>query len=291
VLALGQMAAPNDGPEAADAGISDTLLTVSRTHPDRQTRHFALIALARIGGTRNRDALLREFGTAKAQRQPWCALALGVYEHERCRREPGAEADAMVATSLHDALRDAKEPGLVGALGIALGLCRATDSGELLRERMLRGVAKEQMAGYLAIGLALMDDRRAVDDLRRVLREASRRPELMVRVAIALGRLGDRATASDMVEWMAESDANLAKIAALSAAIGQIGDRRSLEPLVRMLHDPTRSSLARAFAAVAIGGICDPLPLPWNTPIGANVNYRAAVPTLTDQVAGVLDIL
>jgi hypothetical protein len=49
--------------------------------------------------------------------------------------------------------------------------------------------------------------------------------------------------------------------------------------------------LPRAFAAAAIGGIADPAPLPWNTPIGANMNYRASVETLTDQVAGVLDIL
>jgi HEAT repeat protein len=113
----------------------------------------------------------------------------------------------------------------------------------------------------------------------------------MVRVAIALGRLGDRATATEMVEWMAAAETNLAKLAALSEAIAQIGDRRSLEPLIRMLQDPSRGPLARAFAAVALGGICDPLPLPWNTPIGADVNYRAAVPTLTDQVSGVLDIL
>lgn len=291
-LALGQMALPDDTARAPAGSVSDSLLAVSRTHVDRQTRHFALIALARIGGDRNRDALLRELtSSGHAQRLPWCALALGVLEHERRRREPASEGDAMVAARLHETLQDAKEPGLVGALGIALGLCRATASSDLMRERMLDGVAKEEMAGYLAIGLALMEERRAVDDLRRVLREASRRPELMVRVAIALGRLGDRATAAEMVEWMAAAETNLAKVAALSAAIGQIGDRRSLEPLIRMLHDPSRGALARAFAAVALGGVCDPRPLPWNTPIGADVNYRAAVPTLTDQVSGVLDIL
>jgi hypothetical protein len=291
-LALGQMALPDDVTGASAGSISESLLDVSRTHIDRQTRHFALIALARIGGERNRDALLREFsGASHAQRLPWCALALGVYECERHRRQPASDADAVVVTRLHDALRDAKEPSLVGALGIALGLCRATASSDLLRERMLDGVHKEQMAGYLAIGLALMEERRVVDDLRRVLRGASRRPELMVRVAIALGRLGDRATATEMVEWMAAAETNLAKLAALSEAIAQIGDRRSLEPLIRMLQDPSRGPLARAFAAVALGGICDPLPLPWNTPIGADVNYRAAVPTLTDQVSGVLDIL
>lgn len=291
-LALGQMAAPNDGPDSSDAEVSKTLLATSHQHADRLTQHFALIALARIGGAANREALLREFDDARrSQRLPWCALALGVLEHERCRRTPGAEPDAFLAATLHDALVAAKEPGLVGALGIALGMCRATGSADLLCERLKDGIAKETMAGYLAIGLSLLQDRRAVEDLRRVLREAERRPDLLVRVAIALGRLGDRATAEDLLQAMTASEANLAKVAALAAAISQIGDRRSIQPLVVMLHDTRLGGLARGFAAVALGGVCDRLPLPWNTPIGADINYRATVPTLSDQVAGVLDIL
>ena len=50
-------------------------------------------------------------------------------------------------------------------------------------------------------------------------------------------------------------------------------------------------SVGFAFAAVALGGVAMQELLPWNTKIGINSNYRAAVETLTNQISGILDIL
>ena len=58
-----------------------------------------------------------------------------------------------------------------------------------------------------------------------------------------------------------------------------------------MLFDTKVSELARAFAAVALGGVADKESLPWNSKIGTNMNYRASVETLTNQSTGILDIL
>ena len=58
-----------------------------------------------------------------------------------------------------------------------------------------------------------------------------------------------------------------------------------------MLFDESLTELSRAFAAVALGGVADKESLPWNSKIGQNMNYRAAVETLTDRQAGILDIL
>lgn len=58
-----------------------------------------------------------------------------------------------------------------------------------------------------------------------------------------------------------------------------------------MLRNEELTALARAFAAAALGGIADRRSLPWNTPIAVNFNYRETVATLTDQTAGILDIL
>ena len=55
-------------------------------------------------------------------------------------------------------------------------------------------------------------------------------------------------------------------------------DRR--DPHVRMADE-----------AVALGGIADKEPLPWNAKIAVNMNYRAAVETLVESGAGVLEIL
>jgi HEAT repeat protein len=292
-LALGQMVPRLDRDGLADDdGMRQLLHETSRLHPDRLTRAFALVAMAQMGGAAVRSALLTEFDQAKAaHRRAWCALALGLMVHAERAASAAVAPDRLVTETLHDAVRSEKEPGLVGALGIALGLSSANEAVDTMRTRLLTSVAKEKLAGYLCVGLALMQERRAVADIRHVAANATRRPELLLQAAVALGRLGDKETAADLLNWLRDGSGNLAKLAALSAALARIGDRRSIEPLVAMLHDAELGALPRAFAAVALGGVCDPRDLPWNTPLGADVNYRAAVSTLTDQAMGILDIL
>ena len=58
-----------------------------------------------------------------------------------------------------------------------------------------------------------------------------------------------------------------------------------------MLFDQSLTDLSRAFAAVALGGVADKEPLRWNSKISVNMNYRAAVETLTNGSSGILDIL
>ncbi|HIE69623.1 MAG TPA: hypothetical protein EYP98_05350 [Planctomycetes bacterium] len=83
----------------------------------------------------------------------------------------------------------------------------------------------------------------------------------------------------------------MAVLAAAASAIGFIGDKRSIEPLKTLLFDDKLGDLSRAFAAVALGGIADKEPLPWNSKISTNMNYRASVETLTNGSSGILDIL
>ncbi|HEX5053903.1 MAG TPA: hypothetical protein VFZ65_19145 [Planctomycetota bacterium] len=295
-LALGQLVMPNDElatGASPDAGFSDQLLETCRGHKDATTRHFAIVALAQIGGRRNRDALLREFDATNNQQKPWCALALGVYAFvDRARHgSAGFVPDRLVSDTLLDALKQAKDPVLVGALAIGLGLNRSAIAADAMRARMLDNVAQEQMAGYLCIGLALMEDARSTDDIRRVVMQATRRPELLVQAAVALGKLGDQHAAADLCDLLTAGEPNLTKLAAIAKALGYIGDRRSVAPLVQLLSDERLGHLPRAFAAAAIGGVADRAPLPWNSAIGANINYEATVETLTNQSTGILDIL
>jgi len=292
VQALGWLAAPYEDDASDDAAISQRLLKVSRTHKNAMVRRYALMALARIGGASNRTALLRQFDRAsKTQRRPWCALALGLLAYNE-RQQPGASThiDDMIVDTLRRELRAAKNPGLVGSLAIGLGLAGATDASELLVTRLRGQTAKEQMAGYLCIGLALMGDKAAAEDIRTVLEESRFRPQLLVQAAMALGKLGDKQAEGALLKRM-DGGANLVTLASCASALGLIGDRRSVVPLTEMLLDSKLSALPRAFSAAALGGICDRKDLPWNTPISAGINYNANVETLTDQAAGVLDIL
>jgi hypothetical protein len=76
----------------------------------------------------------------------------------------------------------------------------------------------------------------------------------------------------------------------VARALGFIGDRRSLPRLVELLADHDLQPLS-PFTAVALGLIWDKEEMPWNATISSSLNYRANVETLSDGMAGVLDIL
>ena len=136
-----------------------------------------------------------------------------------------------------------------------------------------------------------MHDVASKEAIRAVVADARRRPTLLQQATLALGKLGDKRIADDLTRMLTESDSNLAQMSALARAIGRIGDSRSVMPLKRLLFDRRLGDLSRAFAAVALGGVADKAPLPWNTKIAVGNNYRAAVETLTNQQSGILDIL
>ncbi len=295
-MAIGMMARPYDNAdekECPDAKYSKLLLDTYHDHQDAQTRNFAVLGLGQIGGDVNRDILLREFDKGrKNQDKPWCALALGIYSFTRYAANGHEAPDALIGDTLTDALEANKDPSLIGALAIGLGLSRATGAADRMRNLMVANVAKQEMAGYLCVGLALMNDTLSVEAIRSVVAESARRDTLLQQAAIALGKLGDKRVAEDLQKMLAaEAGTNLAKLAAISSALGFIGDQRSIAPLQSMLFDTRLGALSRAFAAVALGGIADRGALPWNAKLRGNTNYRAAVETLTNQGTGILDIL
>ncbi len=296
ILALGERCASDEDGKGPDAALSALLAELRGSHRDEQARHFATMALGRIGGARNRERLLNALPTArKAIDRPWVALALGVLAHEarRADRAAGGDGapDAFVGEALATQFAAAREPGLVSALGVALGLAGHRDAAPAMRERILGEPGKEDQAGYLCIGLALMRDRGSVECLRTAMAGAARRPAVLQQAAMALGMLGDKTAARELTERLAADGQNLATFAALAMAIGRIGDRSSVGPLLGVLADPSRAELPRAFAAAALGGVVDARAVPWSFRISEGVNYRAAVETLTNRSAGVLDIL
>lgn len=299
VLALGQLVRPYDEKDEKknpDAKYCQQLLTTYHEHKDMQTRFFSILALGQIGGELNRTTLLKEFdkGT-KTQEKPWCALGLGVYsffKYEAAKKANNpSEPDQMIGETLFEELKRAKEPGLQSALAIALGLNQYKDAADTMRSLLLANEAKEEMAGYLCIGLALMNDSRSKEDIGTVVSRSARRPGLLQQAAVALGKLGDKGVADRLQAMMTEGEPNLAKLSAIASALGFIGDQRTIAPLKKMLFDDKLGDLSRAFAAVALGGVADREPLPWNSKVGENVNYRASVETLTNQSTGILDIL
>jgi hypothetical protein len=297
-LALGSMTAPWNGNADgdADAAAARTLLDAYRKHRDQQTRSFALLALARIGGATARQTLLVELErSGRALEQPWCAMALGVL-HARAvesavREHRDPPRDREVAEALTRAFTGARNPSSIGALAIALGMAGDEIAADRLRDALTANRQRDDVAGYVALGLGLLRDRRAAAEIRSVLAASGRRPFLMMQCVRALGLIGDFAAAETLCAELERGDATLAKLSAAASALGQIGDRRSIDPLLHMLANEALTPLTRAFAAVALGSICDKDPLPWNHVFASFTNYRAATETLTDGAAGILDIL
>ena len=262
----------------------------------RQTRYFSLIALGQIGGIENRNQLVLVLHEGiKALEKPWAALALGVYAHgvfeaaEQAGRS--AEPDRLIGEQMHRAILENKNPDVVAALAIGLGLARYREAADDIRDLLQKYRVKDELAGYLCIGLALMDDQASKDQINMIVERSVRRPELLRQAAIALGKLGDKSVTDLLQTMLVEGGQNLAKMSAVASALGFIGDRRTLGPLEDMLFDESLANLTRAFAAVALGGVIDKEPLPWNSKIGTDINYRAVVETLTSGGTGILDIL
>ncbi|MBM4062544.1 MAG: HEAT repeat domain-containing protein [Planctomycetes bacterium] len=298
-MALGQLCRPNDDKDEKknpDGKYSDLLLETFRSSKDKQTKYFSVLALGQIGGELNRTTILKEFERAgKTTEKPWCALSLGVfsffsYEAQKRARNT-SERDRFIGETLYEAFKGEKEPSLLAALAVGMGLNQHVDAADALRDKMLQSVAKEGLAGYLCIALALMNDMRSKEPIRDIVNSQARRVDLLKQAAIALGKLGDKSVAELLQAKMAEETTNLAKLSAIASALGFIGDSRTIAPLKAMLLNKDLGKLPRAFAAVALGGIADKETLPWNSKIAVNTNYRASVDTLTNRTSGILDIL
>jgi len=296
VLTLGQLCDPVNDRKDPDFKYAKALLDYFNSGKDLQTKYFSLMAKGQMGGNINKSDLMIVLDKGqKATEKPWAAIALGVLNFEKFEE---AEAmgrsvgtDTELGLALERNLMEVKNPTAQGAFAVALGLCKYKEAADAMRDMLVKNAHKEDIAGYLCIGLALMDDRRSIEDIREIVGNSVRRPDLLKQAAIALGKLGDKSVAEQLQTMMREGDSNLAKMSAIASALGFIGDRRTIDPLVEMLFDENLTDLSRAFAAVALGGVADKESLPWNSKIGVDMNYRAAVETLTNGSVGILDIL
>ncbi|MCB9869457.1 MAG: HEAT repeat domain-containing protein [Planctomycetes bacterium] len=291
-IALGQLVQSGEV-NKKDAKYSKALLNYFKSGKDHQAKYFSLMSMGQIGGTTNKNELLKVLSKGKkALERPWAALALGVMEFHRMDGDKAASTDTTVGLELLKQIKEGTNPDAQGAFAVALGLSRFTDSASQLMDLLTRySKSKDELAGYLCIGLALMNYSGAKELIHDVVRQSVRRPDLLKQAAIGLGKLGDRTVTKTLTDMLEDKQPILAKLSAIASALGFIGDRRTIQPLKKMLHNDSLPTLSRAFAAVALGGVADKESLPWNSKIAQNMNYRASVETLTQSGTGVLDIL
>jgi HEAT repeat protein len=286
-LALGMLAlSPEEAP--ADADVARALQACALQGVDLLARRFATMALGRIGGEANRQWLLTASQRAnKNQERPWFGLSLGLVA---ARAAAAGDPDDLIARALADDLAAASNVESRTAFALALGLTGWQPAFPLLRDFLRENEVQETAGGYACVALALLGEGSAASLLGEVLERSARRPFVLLQAAVGLGRLGDADATSKLVDMLERSD-SLAVLAALANAIGQIGDRRAIPQLVALTKDDEQTKLGRAFAAAALGGVCERFELPWNLPLSRDANYGAPVDTLSNGATGVLDIL
>ncbi|MBK7877540.1 MAG: HEAT repeat domain-containing protein [Planctomycetes bacterium] len=301
ILALGMIA--DTDKDKLDSDIRDRLMKVADKSNDIQSKNFACIALAQIGGRQgageDNDKGVKDLRNFLGEKmkgsthiRPWAGLGVGVMERAIADNPTGGQTPSgSQKEALRAALKDAKSPDEQGAYSIACCIARDMESKAALFDK-LKQAAGDQTRGYVAVSLGLIGDREAIKPIQDIVRESKYKPDLLKQAAIGLGLLGDKELVQDMCTMLGEAK-GLSAQAAIASALGFIGDSRSIDPLITMLKKKEGiTDSARGFAAVALGIVADKEPLPWNSKISVNLNYRANTTTLTgENGTGILDIL
>lgn len=297
VIALGLLT-DNDGDEL-DERARQTLATVSQDG-ESLAKRFAYLSLARAGshdgageGTHENRAAVREFLLGELRGgsalRPWVALALGV--HEALAIRAGHDASPEAHAALLKGLHERKSPNELGAWCIANALALQQEAREPLLEIVLDN-SETPARSHAALALGLLRWDGAVIGLRKVLPDARYKPYLLRDIAISLGLLGSQEIVPELLR-MLDDTASLASMSAVASGLGYVGDARAIDPLVAMVKKGDRPDRVRAFAAAALGGLCDRDPRPWNAEIACAANYWLTPATLFEPggATGILDLL
>ena len=264
---------------------------------DPGTRRLALVSLGRVasrpgrgeepfaGESETLETLRSTLVDGGSQLEPWAALALGAYAFEY--RERGEAVDEEVVFSLKQETALSRRPQEVGAFAIALGMAGASDSTQLLLSR-LHTIGDPSARAQIALGLGLLGERSAREGLRDLLDHSLSQPELLRSAAVGLALLGEKDVVPEL-QALLEEESGRGSIGAVASALGLVGDGRAVEPLMRLFTSREEPESTHAFAAQALGRVCDPRFLPWEAPLSIDAHYMAATRTLTDGETGVLD--
>ncbi|MBI3817375.1 MAG: HEAT repeat domain-containing protein [Planctomycetes bacterium] len=269
--------------------------------------YFGMISLGEIAGTANPDNDFEKYLLVKAQTmggrvmtRAWAAVALGVEGFEQLNRKDSVLPNPAIGKALLGMTIEIKDPEQLGAYAIGLGLLHYNDAREQM-EHLLDVVKSDEYRGFFATSLGLMGETNSMDKIRDLAKKSTRRPDLVRECTIALGLLGDKSAVPTLLEVLGDKEnKTLAVHAAVATALGFVGDYRAIDnkdsaapTLPRMLRDKSLAAESRAFAAVAIGIVCDKEELPWNFKISSDLNYTAATATLNDYAGstGILNIL
>lgn len=287
VIACGRVL-PTVSGKPQDRGIDALVRAAAATNGDSQTRHFALIALGRVGADprtsdvvrgRCADALGRVLDRGQPANvvQPFAALGLGILG--RAQMLAGRSVDEeSIRKPLREKFAAARDPSSRGAFALASGLIRDRLACDGLLAVASDGGANVKVRAYACLALGIIGDPRALEPLRAAAAE-DRDRDLSLQAAMGLGLLGDARAVDDLVRVISDPDRSQYVLGSAAIALGTMGDERAIAPLCAIVRDGKRyPDLTRALAVVALGRIGDRRDVPSLARLSTGFNYRANVP-------------
>ena len=287
-IAMGQFAKKCDA--KTQKKILATLKQVIDKTDDAQERHFALIALGRIGATDGIDKELRGdcvrvlnyyLDKGKGLTPPFAAMGLGLIGRQQVANHEVVDEDT-IKKPIRERFASTKDARARGAYAVASGLVR--DGGAV---KDLVGILKSskednKLRGYSALALGMIGDASAKEAIHAALTNDSDR-ELRVQTAVAAGLMSDPTVIPDLVKILESGEESQYILGSVALALGQIGDERAIKPLLSIVKDDKKfPDLTRALATVALGQIGDRRDVPTLARVATDINYRTYVPALTE---------
>jgi HEAT repeat protein len=295
VHALGLLG--DDDEDQSDQRIRAALVH-SASEGDRVARHVALVSLGRVAGragTGPRGAARIEVRArlstllvrGQSAQRPWAALALALLE--RGALAEGAPPSEGLRLSLRAQLNSPGSPSERGAILTALGLVGDQAAAPDVMRWLETG--DYELRSQAAIALGMMRYEPAIPRLMAIVADATRQPGLLRDAATALAMLRHKPVVGLLVVHLAESR-DLYVRASVARALAFVGDVTAVDPLLELLSGRRVGESTRAFAAIALGVICDREPFPWNSKLAQDLGWFETPPTLHDPVRqkGVIDL-
>jgi HEAT repeat protein len=263
---------------------------VDKREDDPQERHFALIALGRIGAAQGADKEIRAdcikilntyIEKGKSLTPPFAALGLGLIGRQM-KASNEAVDDESLLKPLRERFAETKDARARGAYAVASGLVRDPKAVPALIEVLKNPKDDNKLRGYCALALGMVGDQSAREAIRTALTNDSDR-ELRVQTAIAAGLMNDPGVIGDLVKILESGEESQYILGSVALALGQLGDGKAIDPLLAIAKDEKKfPDLTRALATVALGQIGDRRDVPVLARVSTDFNYRAHVPALTE---------
>jgi HEAT repeat protein len=260
-IALGVVGGPGD------AAVVEALDRVVREDENMPARHFAAIALGRIGGDAARFALRRLLDDARGAERTYAALAIAM------------AGDKPSAPALRALLRGPGDADIHGAAATALGILGDAEALPLLRETAF-GKGDSVVRGHCLEALGLLCDEDSAVELRRIAAEEPD-PRLRLCAAVALGILQDPG-AVEALGSLATKGSTIHLRAHSSYFLGVVGGAEAARILVRIVEDRQEEMIVRMHAVAGLGVLADRSPCPVLSGLGADANHLLAVDPLQE---------